>query len=114
MRQAPGALLRHTLRHTLRAHAIHYDLVIGYGLRCPTVRIINHGTRFTWEWSAPHRRHYLDFSGPVSDSRGVVCKIWYGQVRWTLSEIHFGGWYLGAHGRIPVVPLHFCGTLPRT
>ena len=110
MPQAPGALLR----HCRGPHDVHYDLVIGYGRRCPTLRVIHDGLRFTWKWSILYCWHYIDFSGFIADARGIVCRIWYGQVTWTLAKVTFGGWHLAAHGRIPVVPPHFRRTLPRT
>ncbi len=81
----------------------HADVIIGAGRRCPTIHLECRGRRIAWSWTQPHRRHYLTFAGPVSGQRGVVFRLWYGQVHWTPWRIHGVGLDLQV-GRKSVVP----------
>jgi predicted esterase len=90
----------------------HFDLIIGYGRHCPTVRVelVRNAVRVAW--SAPHRRHYLSYRGPVSGGRGVVAPRWYGQVRWTRASLEMGSFKLHLK-RLSVVPVVRLQTLLR-
>jgi hypothetical protein len=59
----------------------HYDLVLGTGKRCRTVRLERRRGRWGATPAAPHRRRYLTYRGPVPGGRGSVLQIWHGSAR---------------------------------
>ena len=60
--------------------ACHGDLIIARGARCPTIRVVLEPA-LAFIWSAPHRRKYLTYAGPVGGGRGIVRRWWRGRVR---------------------------------
>ena len=107
MQRAPAALLCH--RGLGRAH---FDLIIGRGRCCPTLRLEIVRRHVRLSWSTPHRRHYLTYRGPVAGARGVVARCWYGHVRWTRDLVEMGSFRLHLK-RLSVVPSARLQTLLR-
>lgn len=107
MQRAPAALLCHR-----GAGPLHFDLIIGRGRRCPTLRLAIARRELQLSWSQPHRRHYLTYRGPVSGGRGVVVRRWYGRVRWTRDLVDMGLFRLQLK-RLSVVPTARLQTLLR-
>ena len=107
MQRAPAALLCHR-----GSGPVHFDLILGRGRRCPTLRLERVRRQLRLSWSAPHRRYYLSYSGPVSGGRGVVARRWYGDVRWTRDWVDMGLFRLHLK-RLSVVPTVRLQTLLR-
>jgi hypothetical protein len=107
MQRALAALLCHR-----GAGPLHFDLIIGHGRRCPTLRLAVAKRDLRMSWSAPHRRHYLTYRGPVSGGRGVVARRWYGTVRWNRVLVEMGPFRLQLK-RLSVVPTSRLQTLLR-
>ena len=65
----------------------HWDLLFPRGQRCltwsfyPRQRALGSDAwLFTYQLLAPHRRSYLDYSGPVSAGRGATRCLWRGML----------------------------------
>ena len=86
MRSAPASLLLHE-----GYGEPHYDLVIGWGKSCPTLKLRLSIRGFMGRWQAPHRRRYLSYRGPVGAGRGRVEQLWHGRVRWHRHQL---GWLI--------------------
>ncbi len=86
MAQVSAVILLHT-----GSGPRHFDLIIGQGRRCPTLRIEPQGRQWQISWANPHRRWYLSYRGPVSGGRGRVQRAWSGPVSWSSDRILLPG-----------------------
>jgi hypothetical protein len=102
------------LRHR-GSGALHYDLVLGQGRRCPTLSLVPPPRRWTATWNLPHRRSWLTRAAPLTGGRGVAERIWRGTaqrhgravllpgaaITWTGARVAITGWLarLPPHGR---------------
>ncbi len=84
---------------------LHWDFLLESGAACRTWRLREEpaaGTTVPAEPIAEHRRHYLDYEGPVSGDRGTVTRWDAGTFEWIISkpdrvEIELSGTRI--HGR---------------
>lgn len=107
MPHSPAVLLHH------QGHGpAHFDLICGYGSRCPTWRIAVDNGHWIVVSSVPHRRFYLNYSGPVAHQRGVVRQRWRGLAYWSRDHLSFGPWGF-RRLVLRVVPYPRVPTLPR-
>lgn len=84
MRRVRASLLLHRGRGPR-----HGDLVLGSGARCLTIHLEPIPAGWRLRLGAPHRRRYLDWSGPLSAGRGVVVQRWHGfaLIGWAAAQV---------------------------